>query len=131
MQQYFQSDFENDPSRNIPTEENDNTKNDNIFTRIINSNMVNDNTPDNTNDNNDKPILRDSIHFNSIDQTYILRDEILDRDKKNQELTFKMTQLEIKNRELLDKLKVIDEYKAENKILLDKLNIEYEKNKEE
>ena len=39
-----------------------------------------------------------------------------------------MTQLEIKNRELLDKLKVIDEYKAENKILLDKLNIEYEKN---
>lgn len=120
MQQYHPNNIEQDPSRamwNNSSEfikENNNT---NIFKKLIEENKKS------------KSDLHEVV-FNNNNKESTIHSDIIEKDKEIQSLNFKLKQNEIDFNKLKKDLSVIEELRVENKILNQKLNEEYEKNKE-
>lgn len=120
MQQYHPNNIEQDPSRamwNNSSEfikENNNT---NIFKKIIEENKKS------------KSDLHEVV-FNNNNKESTIHSDIIEKDKEIQSLNFKLKQNEIDFNKLKKDLSVVEELRVENKILNQKLNEEYEKNKE-
>lgn len=120
MQQYHPNNIEQDPSRamwNNSSEfikENNNT---NIFKKLIEENKKS------------KSDLHEVV-FNNNNKESTIHSDIIEKDKEIQSLNFKLKQNEIDFNKLKKDLSVVEELRVENKILNQKLNEEYEKNKE-
>lgn len=120
MQQYHPNNIEQDPSRamwNNSSEfikENNNT---NIFKKLIEENKKS------------KSDLHEVV-FNNNNKESTIHSEIIEKDKEIQSLNFKLKQNEVDFNKLKKDLSVVEELRVENKILNQKLNEEYEKNKE-
>lgn len=120
MQQYHPNNIEQDPSRamwNNSSEfikENNNT---NIFKKLIEENKKS------------KTDLHEVV-FNNNKKESTIHSDIIEKDKEIQSLNFKLKQNEIDFNKLKKDLSVVEELRVENKILNQKLNEEYEKNKE-
>ena len=64
-----------------------------------------------------------------LDQGY-LNEEMIEKDKRIQELEFKLQQIEFEKDSFKNKLGIVKKYEEENKVMSLKLREEYEKNKE-
>lgn len=120
MQQYHPNNIDQDPSRamwNNSSEfikENNNT---NIFKKLIEQNKKS------------KSDLHEVV-FSINNKESTIHSDIIEKDKEIQSLNFKLKQNEIDFNKLKKDLSVVEELRVENKILNQKLNEEYEKNKE-
>lgn len=120
MQQFHPNNVEQDPSRAMWNNSSDfinQNQNQNIFKKIIENNKKG------------KSELRDIV-FNNSNRESTIENDVIEKDKEIQSLKFKLKQQEIDFNKLKKDLSIIDELKNENKLLHNKLNGEYEKNKE-
>ncbi len=145
MQQYYPINLDNDPIRNTQTS---NTQiksaellpRKNIFTMMKNNknnqnNQNNQNNRNNQNKFNDSnkqqpDLYRENIFTENYNRNDGLNEEMIEKDKKIQELEFKLQQIEHEKDTFKNKLGIIKKYEEDNKDLSIKLRNEYEKNKE-
>ena len=127
MQQYFSSNFENDPSRDLWNfKDSDKEKNSkiekgseyNIFSRMKQDNKLN------------KTQIRDNILVQPHKKGPSFGSELIEKEKEVQSYKFNIKQLEVKVSRLEGELESINEYQKINRELNNKLEQEYEKNKE-
>ena len=127
MQQHHPPNIDNDPIRNKQIESSELLPRKNLFT------MMKSKTPTNT-FNNSNSKLPDMYHGNIYNENYSrndsLNEEMLEKDKRIQELEFKIQQIEFEKDSFKNKLGIIKKYEEDNKKLTLKLKEEYEKNKE-
>ena len=119
MQQYFPVNVQNDPTRRIGQNDSFKMKK-NIFKDMKKG--INDEIKVNN--------YRDNIFNTDYDKMSFVNSEVVEKDKKIQELEFKIQQNEIENQSLHNKMESINKYIEENKELKKKIREEYEKNKE-
>ena len=120
MQQYHPNNIEQDPSRAMWNNSSDFIKennNTNIFKKLIEENKKS------------KSDLHEVV-FNNNNKESTIHSDIIEKDKEIQSLNFKLKQNEIDFNKLKKDLSIVEELRVENKILNQKLNEEYEKNKE-
>lgn len=126
MQQYYPNNIENDPTRNYFTSD-DLLPKKNIFNMM----KKNINNSFNNSERKQQPTL---YHENMFSQDYNRNDnlsnEMMEKDKKIQELQFQIKQVEIEKDIMKGKLNIVKQYEDEIKNLSYKLREEYEKNKE-
>ena len=126
MQQYYPNNLEKDPARMAFTSQ-DLLPKKNIFNMMKNKNK----SPTFNSSETKQPSM---FHENMFSQDYNRNDgltqEMMEKDKKIQELQFQMKQIEFEKDSMKDKLNVIKQYEEDIKKLSYKLREEYEKNKE-
>ena len=124
MQQYYPQNVDVDPVRNSFSNSKELLPKKNIFNMMKNNNVFNDS-------NNKQPDLyRENIFNETYSKSNTLNNEIVEKDKRIQELEFRLQQIEIEKDSFKNKLGIIRKYEEENKNLSLKLKQEYEKNKE-
>lgn len=124
MQQYYPRNVDVDPVRSSFSNSKELLPRKNIFNMMKNKNVFNDS-------NSKQPDLyRENIFNETYNKSNALNNEIVEKDKKIQELEFKLQQIEIEKDSFKNKLGIIKKYEEDNKDLSLKLKKEYEKNKE-
>lgn len=127
MQQYYPTNIDDDPTRLDNIRSKDLLPKKNVFNMIKNNNT----NTFNTSTNEQQPDLyRENIFTDNFNRNDGLNEEMIEKDKKIQELEFKIKQMEIENDTIKSKLNSIKEYEKEIQSLSYKLTKEYEKNKE-
>ena len=130
MQQHCSSNLDNDPIRKttqITSSELLPRKN--VFSMMKNMNTNKINTFNNSN-NKQPDLYRENIFTENFNRNDGLSEEMIEKDKKIQELEFKLQQIEFEKDSFKNKLGIVKKYEEENKVLSLKLREEYEKNKE-
>ena len=125
MQQHYSPNLDNDPIRNPQIKSTELLPRKNIFTMMKNTNTFN-----NSNKEQQPDLYRGNIFTENYNRNDTLNDEMIEKDKKIQELEFKLQQIEFEKDSFKNKLGIIRKYEEENKNLSLKLKQEYEKNKE-
>ena len=125
MQQHYSPNVDNDPIRNPQIKSTELLPRKNIFTMMKNTNTFN-----NSNKEQQPDLYRGNIFTENYNRNDALNDEMIEKDKKIQELEFKLQQIEFEKDSFKNKLGIIRKYEEENKNLSLKLKQEYEKNKE-
>ena len=128
MQQHYSPNLENDPIRNslkntelLPRK--------NVFSMM--KNKVHSEQPSTFNNSESKqPDLYNNIFTENYNRNDGLNEEMIEKDKKIQELEFKLQQTEFEKESFKNKFGIIKKYEEETKTLSLKLRQEYEKNKE-
>ena len=124
MQQYYPRNVDVDPVRDSFSNSKELLPRKNIFNMMKNKNVFNDS-------NNKQPDLyRENIFNETYSKSNTLNNEIVEKDKRIQELEFRLQQIEIEKDSFKNKLGIIKKYEEDNKNLSLKLKQEYEKNKE-
>ena len=127
MQQYYPNNLEKDPTRMGFTSQ-DLLPKKNIFNMMKNKN---NNLTFNSSERKQQPsMFRENMFSQDYNRNDGLTQEMMEKDKKIQELQFQMKQVEFEKDSMKGKLDVIKQYEEEIKILSYKLREEYEKNKE-
>ena len=128
MQQHYSPNLENDPIRNsLKTTELLPRKN--VFSMM--KNKVHSEQPSTFNNSASKqPDLYNNIFTENYNRNDGLNEEMIEKDKKIQELEFKLQQTEFEKESFKNKFGIIKKYEEETKTLSLKLRQEYEKNKE-
>ena len=127
MQQYYPRNVDSDPVR-MSMKSHDLLPKKNIFSMMKNNNNKNHNQFNNSN-TKQPDLYRENIFSENYNRNDGLSEEMIEKDKKIQELEFKLQQTEYE----IDgfyKLGMIKKYEEENRSLSLKLREEYEKNKE-
>ena len=128
MQQYYTPNIDEDPIRNKTINSSELLPKKNIFTMMKNNKI---NTTFNNSSNEQQPDLyRENIFAENYNRNDGLRHEMIEKDKKIQELEFKVQQIEFEKDSMKNKLGIVQKYEEEIKVLSLKLKEEYEKNKE-
>ena len=147
MQQHYPTNIDNDPIRaNILLRNNDPIRNNtqadsresergngvmprkNLFNMM--KNKGNDTTFNSSNNQQHPDIYRENIFTENYNRNDSLNEEMIEKDKRIQELEFKLQQIEFEKESFKNKLGIIKKYEEDNKNLSLKLKQEYEKNKE-
>lgn len=128
MQQYYPRNVDSDPVR-MSMKSHDLLPKKNIFSMMKNNNNKDDNQFNNSN-TKQPDLYRENIFSENYNRNDGLSEEMIEKDKKIQELEFKLQQTEYEIDGFKSKLGVIKKYEEENKSLSLKLREEYEKNKE-
>lgn len=128
MQQYYPRNVDSDPVR-MSMKSHDLLPKKNIFSMMKNNNNNGDNQFNNSN-TKQPDLYRENIFSENYNRNDGLSEEMIEKDKKIQELEFKLQQTEYEIDGFKSKLGVIKKYEEENKSLSLKLREEYEKNKE-
>lgn len=127
MQQYYPNNLEKDPTR-TPFKTQDLLPKKNIFNMMKNKN---NNPTFNSSERKQQPsMFRENMFSQDYNRDDGLTQEMMEKDKKIQELQFKMKQVEFEKDSMKGKLNVIKQYEEEIKKLSYKLREEYDKNKE-
>lgn len=127
MQQYYPTNLDNDPIRNTQIKSTELLPRKNIFTMMKNNNS---NKFNSSNNKQQPDLYRENIFTENYNRNDGLNDEMIEKDKKIQELEFKLQQIEHEKDSFKNKLGIIKKYEEDNKELSMKLRNEYEKNKE-
>jgi hypothetical protein len=130
MQQYYPSNLDNDPIRNSQITTTELLPRENIFNIMKKNKNNNKNTFNNSNNQQQPDLYRENIFTENYNRTDGLNQEMIEKDKRIQELEFKLQQIEFEKDSFKNKLGIVKKYEEENKILTLKLKDEYEKNKE-
>lgn len=128
MQQYYPRNVDSDPVR-MSMKSHDLLPKKNIFSMMKNNNNKGDNQFNNSN-TKQPDLYRENIFSENYNRNDGLSEEMIEKDKKIQELEFKLQQTEYEIDGFKSKLGMIKKYEEENKNLSLKLREEYEKNKE-
>lgn len=128
MQQYYPRNVDSDPVR-MSMKSHDLLPKKNIFSMMKNNNNNADNQFNNSN-TKQPDLYRENIFSENYNRNDGLSEEMIEKDKKIQELEFKLQQTEYEIDGFKSKLGMIKKYEEENKSLSLKLREEYEKNKE-
>ena len=127
MQQYYPNNLEKDPTR-MPFKTQDLLPKKNVFNMMKNKN---NNPTFNSSERKQQPsMFRENMFSQDYNRDDGLTQEMMKKDKKIQELQFKMKQVEFEKDSMKGKLNVIKQYEEEIKNLSHKLREEYDKNKE-
>jgi len=127
MQQYYPTNLDNDPIRNTQIKSNELLPRKNVFNMMKNNNS---NKKNSSNNKQQPDLYRENIFTENYNRNDGLNDEMIEKDKKIQELEFKLQQIEHEKDSFKNKLGIIKKYEEDNKELSMKLRNEYEKNKE-
>jgi len=127
MQQYYPTNLDNDPIRNTQIKSNELLPRKNVFNMMKNNNS---NKFNSSNNKQQPDLYRGNIFTENYNRNDGLNDEMIEKDKKIQELEFKLQQIEHEKDSFKNKLGIIKKYEEDNKELSMKLRNEYEKNKE-
>jgi len=127
MQQYYPTNLDNDPIRNTQIKSNELLPRKNVFNMMKNNNS---NKFNSSNNKQQPDLYRENIFTENYNRNDGLNDEMIEKDKKIQELEFKLQQIEHEKDSFKNKLGIIKKYEEDNKELSMKLRNEYEKNKE-
>jgi hypothetical protein len=100
----------------------------NLFNMM--KNKGNDTTFNSSNNQQHPDIYRENIFTENYNRNDSLNEEMIEKDKRIQELEFKLQQIEFEKESFKNKLGIIKKYEEDNKNLSLKLKQEYEKNKE-
>ena len=127
MQQHYSPNLENDPIRGSQIKSTELLPRKNIFTmmKTKKTNVFND-----SNSKQQPDLYRENIFTDNYNRNDYLNQEMIEKDKKIQELEFKLQQIEFENESFKNKLGIIEKYEKDNKELVLKLRQEYEKNKD-
>ena len=127
MQQHYSPNLENDPIRGSQIKSTELLPRKNIFTmmKTKKTNVFND-----SNSKQQPDLYRENIFTDNYNRNDYLNQEMIEKDKKIQELEFKLQQIEHEKDSFKNKLGIIKKYEEDNKDLSMKLRHEYEKNKE-
>ena len=128
MQQYYPRNVDSDPVR-MSMKSHDLLPKKNIFSMMKNNNNKNHNQFNNSN-TKQPDLYRENMFSQDYNRNDGLTQEMMEKDKKIQELQFQMKQVEFEKDSMKGKLDVIKQYEEEIKNLSLKLREEYEKNKE-
>ena len=129
MQQHYSPNLDNDPIRNsLKTSELLPRKN--VFSMM--KNKVHPEQPPTFNNSASKQpdLYNNNIFTENFNRNDGLSEEMIEKDKKIQELEFKLQQIEFEKDSFKNKLGIVKKYEEENKVMSLKLREEYEKNKE-
>tara|TARA_Y100000590_G_scaffold460983_1_gene621547 strand:+ start:952 stop:1737 length:786 start_codon:yes stop_codon:yes gene_type:complete len=127
MQQYYPTNLDNDPIRNTQIKSSELLPRKNIFTMMKNNNAK---TFNNSSNKQQPDLYRENIFTENYNRNDGLNEEMIEKDKRIQELEFKLQQIEHEKDSFKNKLGIIKKYEEDNKNLSMKLRQEYEKNKE-
>ena len=127
MQQYYPTNLDNDPIRNTQIKSSELLPRKNIFTMMKTNNAE---TFNNSSNKQQPDLYRENIFTENYNRNDGLNEEMIEKDKRIQELEFKLQQIEHEKDSFKNKLGIIKKYEEDNKNLSMKLRQEYEKNKE-
>ena len=124
MQQHYSPNLENDPIRGSQIKSTELLPRKNIFTmmKTKKTNVFND-----SNSKQQPDLYRENIFTDNYNRNDYLNQEMIEKDKKIQELEFKLQQIEHEKESFKNKLGIIKKYEEDNKDLSMKLRHEYEK----
>ena len=125
MQQYYPKDLENDPGREMYYKSSESLPKKNIFKLIKNKSINSDNL------NIEQPNLyRENIFSENYNRNDGLSEDLVKKDKKIQELEFKIQQLEFEKDSFKSKMELLKKYERDINHLSLRLKEEHNKNKE-
>ena len=130
MQQHYSPNLDNDPIRNSKITSTELLPRKNVFSMIKNTKINKKNIFNNSSITKQPDLYRENIFTENYDRNDGLNQEMIEKDKRIQELEFKLQQIEFEKDSFKNKLGIIKKYEEENKVLSLKLREEYEKNKE-
>lgn len=127
MQQYYPTNLDNDPGRMMYSKTEELLPKKNIFNMIKNKKINNKfNNPGVEKPNH----YRENIFSENYNRNDNFGEEVIEKDKKIQELEFKLQQIELEKDSFKSKMELIKQYERDNNNLSLRLKQEHEKNKE-
>jgi hypothetical protein len=126
MQQYYPNNLDNDPGRMMYSKSEDLLPKKNIFKMIKKNNNNNFNTSTTEQPN----LYRENIFSENFNRNDGLGEEVIEKDKKIQELEFKLQQVQHEKESFKSKMELIKQYEKDNNNLSLRLKQEHDKNKD-
>ena len=130
MQQHYSRNLDNDPIRNPQITSTELLPRKNIFSMMKTTNTDSNTTFNNSSKQQQPDLYRENMFTENYNRNDGLNEEMIEKDKRIQELEFKLQQIEFEKDSFKNKLGIIKKYEEDNKELSLKLRNEYEKNKE-